>query len=154
MTPIEIAQLAALLAPAAAATLAWYRATLTQGWKRQLRRMFGAVGAPVDRLVRVRIGPVRHRRSAQRPRSAPLKAPEVRGLGAPVAPARAGRRRTGATLAVATGAILAAVTDWPDATISSWRSTARVRRARAASARPRRASSATASSTRACCTAR
>ena len=39
--------------------LAWYRAVLTQGWKRQLRRMFAAVGAPVDRLVRVRIGPVR-----------------------------------------------------------------------------------------------
>ena len=30
-----------------------------QGWKRQLRRMFGAVDAPIERLVRVRIGPVR-----------------------------------------------------------------------------------------------
>jgi 23S rRNA pseudouridine2605 synthase len=39
--------------------LAWYRAVLTQGWKRQLRRMFAAVGAPVDRLVRVRIGTLR-----------------------------------------------------------------------------------------------
>jgi 16S rRNA U516 pseudouridylate synthase RsuA-like enzyme len=60
--------------------LVWYRATLTQGWKRQLRRMFGAVGAPVDRLVRVRIGPVRVdglRSGSVRP----LKAPEVRGLG-------------------------------------------------------------------------
>ena len=26
--------------------LAWYRAVLTQGWKRQLRRMFAAIGAP------------------------------------------------------------------------------------------------------------
>ncbi|MGZ6293612.1 MAG: pseudouridine synthase [Candidatus Limnocylindrales bacterium] len=36
--------------------LVWYRATLAQGWRRQLRRMFAAVGAPVRRLVRVRIG--------------------------------------------------------------------------------------------------
>jgi 23S rRNA pseudouridine2605 synthase len=37
----------------------WYRTVLTQGWRRQLRRMFAAVGAPVDRLVRVRIGTLR-----------------------------------------------------------------------------------------------
>ena len=41
------------------APLAWYHAVLTQGWKRQLRRMFAAVGAPVARLVRVRIGTLR-----------------------------------------------------------------------------------------------
>ncbi len=39
--------------------LAWYQGVLTQGWKRQLRRMFAAVGAPVERLVRVRIGTLR-----------------------------------------------------------------------------------------------
>lgn len=39
--------------------LAWYRVTLGQGWKRQVRRMFGAVGVPVARLVRVRIGTLR-----------------------------------------------------------------------------------------------
>jgi 23S rRNA pseudouridine2605 synthase len=39
--------------------LTWYRAVLTQGWKRQLRRMFAAVGAPVERLVRVRVGTLR-----------------------------------------------------------------------------------------------
>ena len=39
--------------------LEWYRATLGQGWKRQLRRMFAAVGYPVTRLVRVRLGPIR-----------------------------------------------------------------------------------------------
>ena len=39
--------------------LTWYRAVLTQGWKRQLRRMFATVGAPVERLVRVRIGTLR-----------------------------------------------------------------------------------------------
>ena len=59
--------------------LAWYRAVLTQGWKRQLRRMFAAVGAPVDRLVRVRIGPVRID-GLRSGRVRALKAPEVRGL--------------------------------------------------------------------------
>jgi len=39
--------------------LVWYRVTLGQGWKRQVRRMFGAVGEPVRRLVRVRFGSVR-----------------------------------------------------------------------------------------------
>jgi 23S rRNA pseudouridine2605 synthase len=48
-----------LLDPPADPALTWYRAVLAQGWKRQLRRMFGAVGAPIERLVRVRIGPIR-----------------------------------------------------------------------------------------------
>ena len=81
MTGVEAERLGALLRPAPPTDLTWYRATLTQGWKRQLRRMFGAVGAPVVRLVRVRIGPVRIdglRSGSVRP----LKAPEVRGLGA------------------------------------------------------------------------
>ncbi len=39
--------------------LTWYRAVLTQGWNRQLRRMFAAMGVPVSRLVRVRIGTLR-----------------------------------------------------------------------------------------------
>jgi 23S rRNA pseudouridine2605 synthase len=80
MTSVEVARLGDLLRPPADPDLVWYRATLTQGWKRQLRRMFGAVGAPVRRLVRVRIGPVRIdglRSGGVRA----LKAPEVRGLG-------------------------------------------------------------------------
>jgi 23S rRNA pseudouridine2605 synthase len=36
--------------------LVWYRAVLTSGWKRQIRRMFATVGSHVERLVRVRIG--------------------------------------------------------------------------------------------------
>jgi 23S rRNA pseudouridine2605 synthase len=87
MTGVEVERLANLLRPVPP-QLYWYRATLTQGWKRQLRRMFGAVGAPVPRLVRVRIGPVRIdglRSGAMRP----LKAPEVRGLGAGAGTARA-----------------------------------------------------------------
>jgi cytidylate kinase len=39
--------------------LHWYRAVLAQGWRRQLRRMFAAVEAPVERLVRVRVGTLR-----------------------------------------------------------------------------------------------
>lgn len=52
----ETAQLVATLDPPADPAYAWYRAALSQGWKRQLRRMFGAVGAPIQRLVRVRVG--------------------------------------------------------------------------------------------------
>ena len=58
MSTFETDKLVALMHPAPP-PLQWYRATLAQGWKRQLRRMFGAVGAPIERLVRVRIGPVR-----------------------------------------------------------------------------------------------
>ncbi len=80
MTGIETRRLVAILDPAPP-RLVWYRATLAQGWKRQLRRMFAAVGAPVDRLVRVRIGTLRIdelRTGAVRP----LSAAEVRSLGA------------------------------------------------------------------------
>ena len=88
MTAIETQRLADLLRPSPVPDLTWYRATLTQGWKRQLRRMFGAVEAPVQRLVRVRIGPVRIdglRSGVVRP----LKAPEIRGLGAGAGRSRA-----------------------------------------------------------------
>lgn len=79
MTEVEVDRLEGLLDPPPP-RLAWYRATLRQGWKRQLRRMFAAVGAPIDRLVRVRIGPVRID-GLRSGRVRPLKAPEVRGLG-------------------------------------------------------------------------
>jgi 23S rRNA pseudouridine2605 synthase len=79
MTDIETRRLVELLDPSPG-ELTWYRATLRQGWKRQLRRMFAAVGAPIDRLVRVRIGPVRID-GLRSGRTRSLKAPEVRGLG-------------------------------------------------------------------------
>ena len=78
MTDVEIDKLVGLLDPPPG-DLAWYRATLRQGWKRQLRRMFAAVGAPVERLARVRIGPVRID-GLRSGRTRALKAPEVRGL--------------------------------------------------------------------------
>ena len=78
MTDVEIDKLVGLLDPPPG-DLAWYRATLRQGWKRQLPRMFAAVGAPVERLARVRIGPVRID-GLRSGRTRALKAPEVRGL--------------------------------------------------------------------------
>lgn len=79
MTEVEVDKLVMLLDPSPG-DLAWYRATLRQGWKRQLRRMFAAVGTPIERLVRVRIGPVRID-GLRTGRTRSLKAPEVRGLG-------------------------------------------------------------------------
>jgi 23S rRNA pseudouridine2605 synthase len=78
-TAVENRQLADALDPTPDRSLVWYRATLAQGWKRQLRRMFGAVDAPILRLVRVRIGIVRlgDLRSG---RVRNLKSPEVRAM--------------------------------------------------------------------------
>jgi len=92
----ETERLVSLL-DATADGLAWYRVTLRQGWKRQVRRMFGAVGAPISRLVRTRIGPVRldDLRSGRFRR---LRGSEIRALGEgrrtapPPAPQRQARR--------------------------------------------------------------
>jgi 23S rRNA pseudouridine2605 synthase len=100
-TAVETRNLVGLLRPAPP-ELTWYRAVLAQGWKRQLRRMFGAVGAPIERLVRVRIGAVRLDGLVSG-RARLLKAPEVRVLGTGVAapprrsPSGPGRPRTGAS---------------------------------------------------------
>ncbi len=59
-TDVETRRLLALVGAARRAPrLHWYRVVLTQGWKRQVRRMLASVGTPVARLVRVRIGPLR-----------------------------------------------------------------------------------------------
>jgi 23S rRNA pseudouridine2605 synthase len=78
-TDVETRRLFELLSPRPP-RLHWYRITLGQGWKRQIRRMLAAVGVPVVRLVRVRMGPVRLddlRSGATRP----LSGREVRALG-------------------------------------------------------------------------
>jgi pseudouridine synthase len=80
MTSIEVRTLVEVLDPPPG-RLVWYRATLQQGWKRQLRRMFAATGTPIARLARVRIGTVRL--ATLRPGAVrPLSAAEVRSLGA------------------------------------------------------------------------
>ena len=106
--------------------------------------MFGAVGAPIERLVRVRIGPVRIdglRSGSVRP----LKAPEIRGLAGGGGSSR--RRRDGPAPARASQArgLLAAILPRMDGASkgsagSSSPSTGPARRARAASAPPRRSS--------------
>lgn len=59
-TDTETRRLLALVGtPHRSPRLHWYRVVLTQGWKRQVRRMLASVGVPVMRLVRVRVGPVR-----------------------------------------------------------------------------------------------
>ncbi len=87
-TDTETRRLVSLLSPRPG-DLAWYRAILAQGWKRQLRRMFAGVGAPIERLVRVRIGPVRLEELPSG-RARRLRAPEIRGLGAGAGTSRAG----------------------------------------------------------------
>lgn len=89
----DVRGLAATLDPPPDPGLTWYLATLRQGWKRQLRRMFGAVEAPIARLVRVRIGSV-ELGSLRSGRSRNLKAPEIVALsGAPPSPQRHNARR-------------------------------------------------------------
>ncbi len=93
-TRTETAGLAAVLAPPPDARLVWYRVTIGQGWKRQVRRMFAAVGHPVRRLVRVRIGPLRLGGLASGT-ARPLRDSEVRGLAGTVPherPTRTARR--------------------------------------------------------------
>lgn len=93
-TSVENRQLGDAISPAPDPAYVWYRATLAQGWKRQLRRMFGAIEAPILRLVRVRIGTVRlgELRSG---RARNLHTPEVKGLAALGSqPASRGNART------------------------------------------------------------
>ncbi|HUR16820.1 MAG TPA: (d)CMP kinase [Candidatus Limnocylindrales bacterium] len=57
-TSADVRVLSGLIGPHARRYV-WYRVTLRQGMKRQIRRMFVAVEAPVRRLVRLRFGTVR-----------------------------------------------------------------------------------------------
>jgi len=54
-TTTEIRRLSAIVGRGSQSDV-WYRVTLRQGMKRQIRRMFSALGIPVRRLVRVRFG--------------------------------------------------------------------------------------------------
>ncbi len=91
-SPTETVQLAGTLDPPPDPNLVWYRATLAQGWKRQLRRMFGAVGAPIHRLVRVRIGQILLGALISG-RARALRQPEVQSLSSGLATSRSEPRR-------------------------------------------------------------
>jgi len=93
-TAIETRTLTDLLHPAPDVDLIWYRAVLAQGWKRQLRRMFAATGAPIARLVRVRIGTVRLDRLPTG-RARLLRTPEIRQLGTVARPKVPAPKRAG-----------------------------------------------------------
>ena len=92
---VEIRELAATLDPPPDPTLVWYLATLAQGWKRQLRRMFGAVDAPIapPRARPDRIGAARRPaiRSIAEPQDTGDRGPRrrVASTGAQHAPAAA-----------------------------------------------------------------
>jgi pseudouridine synthase len=103
--PDLVRELDAALEPRPDPSLVWYRAVLAQGWKRQLRRMFGAVDAPIVRLVRVRIGPVRLGVMPSG-RARALKTPEIEALAgrAPVARKGGAGRGRNADRAPADGA--------------------------------------------------
>lgn len=92
-TGTETRKLLDLLEPAGRGEpdLVWYRVTLAQGWKRQVRRMFGTAGVPVRRLARMRFGTLRLDELPSG-RSRALTRPEVTRLAALGASAGAGRR--------------------------------------------------------------
>jgi len=85
-TRTEDRLLADIIEPPPDDNMTWVRVTIHQGWKRQLRRMFGEIGSPVRRLVRVRIGTLRLETLAAGD-VRPLLPAEVRRLtGPPLAP--------------------------------------------------------------------
>ena len=97
-TIAETKALTTVLDPPPDPRIAWYRAILAQGWKRQLRRMFGAVEAPVHRLVRVRIGPV-ELGTLHSGRARHLRPDQVARLTDPTLPAPRAKRRAARTTA-------------------------------------------------------
>jgi 23S rRNA pseudouridine2605 synthase len=91
LTSADVARLGAVVAPPPDDSAAWYAVVLRQGWKRQVRRMFAVIEAPVGRLVRIRIGQVRLERLGPG-KVRPLTDGEVRTLSGEPAPSRRPRR--------------------------------------------------------------
>jgi 23S rRNA pseudouridine2605 synthase len=56
--PAEVSRLASTVCGPAPSGSSYLRFVLREGRKRQIRRMCAAVGHPVERLIRVRIGPI------------------------------------------------------------------------------------------------
>jgi 23S rRNA pseudouridine2605 synthase len=97
-TPAQVRNMLALLEPPHA-ELRWYRVVLAQGWKRQIRRMFTAVEAPVERLVRVRVGTLRLT-DLPAGQARPLERQEVRRLAAVARRGTSSRPSAGAARSV------------------------------------------------------
>jgi len=68
----------------------WYRAVISEGRNREVRRIFEAVGLTVSRLVRIRFGPVALPPRLSRGRLAELSEPEIAQLTREVKRAAAG----------------------------------------------------------------
>lgn len=58
----------------------WYHVTLKEGRKREVRRLWEAVGLRVSRLIRVRFGPLRLQRELRPGKSREVKGPELAAL--------------------------------------------------------------------------
>jgi len=58
----------------------WYRVALEEGRKREVRRLFAAVGVTVSRLMRVRYGPIALPRNLKRGQCRELEPEEVQAL--------------------------------------------------------------------------
>jgi len=92
-----VARLASIERAGGAANNRWYHVVLREGRHRELRAALGAVGIAVNRVIRVRFGPIelgKLRRGASRP----LSPEEVDGLYAlaGLAPPKASEARRGA----------------------------------------------------------
>ena len=88
---VEAEAIQGVVGPGEGRDLTWYRVILRTGWKRQIRRMFAAIGDPVARLVRVRVGTLRLDLPAGQARL--LTPAEVRRLAAARPPDRGRRSR-------------------------------------------------------------
>ena len=58
----------------------WYHVTITEGRKREVRRLFAAVGLTVSRLMRIAYGPINLPRTLRPGASRLLSAPDVEAL--------------------------------------------------------------------------
>ncbi len=73
----------------------WYRVTLREGRKREVRNLWQAVGIKVSRLIRVRYGPIQLPRSLRPGKWDELRAPDIAALrsAAGLEPMDSNRRR-------------------------------------------------------------
>ena len=95
-----VARVASIERAGGAANNCWYHVVLREGRHRELRTALGAVGLAVNRVIRVRFGPIELGK-LRRGTSRPLNTEEVDGLYAlaGLAPPRPSQAKRGATRA-------------------------------------------------------